>query len=239
VALRYSNDALAKRSLRIATLALIVLTAGCSGLERTPQPEAPETAPAHDSAVSGTPAPRATLSTEPRAGAPEREPRAGAPERVVGTSAPAAAQPSQAPNISKTESPSAKVSAAAPGASAPAAHAASKESPPDTAKQQATPPLDLALLETRLKETKAIGLMTKMALKNQVDDLLNQFRASYQGQPNPTRAQLRKSFDLLVVNVIALLHDGDPSLASAIVASRETIWGVLCDPTKFANLATI
>jgi len=37
------------------------------------------------------------------------------------------------------------------------------------------PTLDLASLETRLRETKPIGLLTKISL--QVDDLLKQFRA--------------------------------------------------------------
>ena len=103
------------------------------------------------------------------------------------------------------------------------------------AKQKAEPPLDLASLETRLKDTKAIGVLTKIALKNQVDDLLDQFRAFYQGRLKTTLAELRKSFDLLVLKVLSLLQDGDPSLASAIVASREAIWGILSDPVKFAN----
>jgi hypothetical protein len=100
------------------------------------------------------------------------------------------------------------------------------------------PPLDLASLETRLKETKAIGVMTKIALKNQVDDLLNQFRAFYAGKLKTTLAELRRPYDLLVLKVLSLLQDGDPSLAAAIVASREAIWGILSDPVKFAGFAS-
>jgi hypothetical protein len=33
-----------------------------------------------------------------------------------------------------------------------------------------------------------------------------------------------------------LLQDNDPSLAAAVVASREAIWGILSDPAKFATL---
>jgi hypothetical protein len=32
------------------------------------------------------------------------------------------------------------------------------------------------------------------------------------------------------------LQDSDPELASAIVASREAIWGILSDPKKFATI---
>jgi hypothetical protein len=100
------------------------------------------------------------------------------------------------------------------------------------------PPLDLASLETRLKDTKAIGVMTKIALKNQVDDLLNRFRGFYAGKVKTTLAELRKAYDLLVLKVLSLLQDGDPSLASAIASSREAIWGILSDPVKFANFAS-
>lgn len=96
--------------------------------------------------------------------------------------------------------------------------------------------MDLKALETELKETKAIGVMTKLSLKNQVDDLLSQFRAFYQGKLKTTLAELRRPFDLLVLKLLSLLQDSDPPLAAAIVASREAIWGILSDPAKFASL---
>ena len=98
------------------------------------------------------------------------------------------------------------------------------------------PPLDLKALETRLKETKAIGVFTKITLKNQVDDLLNQFRAYYQGQAKTTLTELRQSYNLLLLKVLSLLQNDDPELAHAIVTSREAIWGILADPAKFATL---
>jgi len=96
--------------------------------------------------------------------------------------------------------------------------------------------LDLEALKTRLKETKAIGLMTKLSLKNQVDDLLDEFRKHHSGNPTPTMAELRRSYDLLMMKVLSLLQDHDQRLASDIVSSRERIWGLLADPKKFAAL---
>ncbi|HEY2862244.1 MAG TPA: hypothetical protein VGK37_01315 [Casimicrobiaceae bacterium] len=98
------------------------------------------------------------------------------------------------------------------------------------------PTLDLKALETQLKQTKAIGVLTKLSLKNQVDDLLSQFRAFYQGKLRTTLGELRRPFDLLVLKLLSLLQDSDPTLAAAIVASREAIWGILSDPVKFASL---
>ncbi len=106
---------------------------------------------------------------------------------------------------------------------------------PDVAKPT-TPQLDLDSLKERLKDTHAIGVLTKITLKNQVDDLLDQFRAFYQGKLKTTLGELKRSFDLLVQKVLSLLQDSDPSLATAIVASRDAIWGILSDPAKFATI---
>lgn len=102
-------------------------------------------------------------------------------------------------------------------------------------KPAAPPTLDLASLETRLRATKAIGVFTKLSLKNQVGDLLDQFKTFHHGGA-PALTTLRQKYDLLLLKVLSLLQDDDASLASAIVASRESIWGVLVDPTKFAKL---
>ena len=97
-------------------------------------------------------------------------------------------------------------------------------------------PLALDTLEQRLKETPAIGVFTKLTLKNQVDDLLSLFRAYYEGRGGLTIPQLRQNYEQLLTKVLNLLKDGDPALAGSIVNSREAIWGVLTDPAKFAKL---
>ncbi len=100
----------------------------------------------------------------------------------------------------------------------------------------ATPALDLGSLEQRLRDTKAIGVFTKLSLKNQVDDLLARFRDFYNKKSSVTLAQLRQKYDLLLLKVLSVLQDGDPALASTISASREAIWGILADPQKFGKL---
>ena len=107
---------------------------------------------------------------------------------------------------------------------------------PLAAKTGAEAALDLKTLEEQLKHTKAIGFFTKITLKNQVDDLLDQFREYYEGRAKLTMKDLRRSYDLLMMKVLSLLQDADQTLASAIVSSREAIWGLLADPTSFATL---
>lgn len=100
----------------------------------------------------------------------------------------------------------------------------------------APPPLALTVLEQRLKDTSAIGVFTKLALKNQIDDLLTQFRARHEGSSKTPLSQLRQAYDNLLAKVHDLLKSGDPPLAAAIMNSREAIWLVLTDPARFAKL---
>lgn len=96
--------------------------------------------------------------------------------------------------------------------------------------------LDLPALELRLRETKAIGVFTKLTLKNQVDDLLQRFHLYHDGHGDVKLEQLRQSYDLLLLKVLSLLQDKDAALARAISASREAIWSILVDPKKFAAI---
>jgi hypothetical protein len=106
----------------------------------------------------------------------------------------------------------------------------------EAAAPPSVPALDLSALEHRLRDTRAIGLFTKLSLRNQVDDLLAQFRAFYQGGSQFTLGELREKYELLLMRVVSLLQDGDPALAGAVLASRAAIWAVLSDPKKFAAI---
>ena len=94
--------------------------------------------------------------------------------------------------------------------------------------------LDLNSLEQRLRDTSAIGIFTKLSLKNQVDDLLAEFKAYHLRRSQVTLAQLRQQYEGLLLKVVSLLQDADPSLAQAISSSREAIWAFLTDPKQFA-----
>ena len=79
-------------------------------------------------------------------------------------------------------------------------------------------------------------MFTKLALKNQVDDLLAQFRTFHQRADQAALATLRQQYDLLLLKVLTLLQDKDPALARDITTSREALWSLLADPAKFKNL---
>ena len=159
-----------------------------------------------------------------------------APQPAITSSPPVTSRPAPAatPKPSVTNrAPQAANKTTPPVAKAPAPIA---QAPKPAAPPSAAVTLDLNGLKQQLKETKAIGLFTKIALKNQVDDLLDQFRKYYQGKSQVDMMGLRRSYNLLLMKVLSLLQNKDDKLASAIASSREAIWGLLSDPKKFANL---
>jgi len=127
--------------------------------------------------------------------------------------------------------------AAPPKATAPVAPAKSAAPPsaPPVAAPPKPAPLDLTTLEQRLRGTGAIGTLTKLSLKNQVDDLIGRFKSFHAGQRPPTLNELRPAFELLLMKVLSLLQDGDKALANDINASREALWGVLTDRDKLST----
>jgi hypothetical protein len=94
--------------------------------------------------------------------------------------------------------------------------------------------LDFSSLVTRLRRTKAISLRTKVAVKHESDDLLEEFRAYHTQRGFTTLGDLRRSYDSLFHKLHSLLQDGDPPLARDIDRSRAAIWELLADPRKFS-----
>lgn len=168
-------------------------------------------APAADDASESSDDPEATANVElaPPSVSTAALPPA-APERpVVAPAAPATREPERAADL-----------LASSAASPPSAEA-----------------LDFTSLVTRLRKTKALNLRAKVAVKNESDTLLEQFRAYHAQHGTATLAELRRSYDSLFLKLHSLLEDTDPPLARDINRSRAAIWAILADPMKFGAAA--
>jgi hypothetical protein len=215
----------AARAARVLT-ALLAISALVGCVHQTASSPPPAATPANPGPSTGTPASSAAVTPAPAGPAASANPAPG----VASPPPPAPSTPVRANTGTATHAPVPKRPAPAPAA--PGSAAAS----PAPATSAAPPALDLASLEARLRDTHAIGVFTKLSLKNQVDDLLAQFRAFYAGQGGLTLAGLRHSYELLLMKVVTLLEDADPGLASAVSASREAIWAILSDRNRFNSL---
>ena len=234
---------------RTALALCCLLAAGCAAVKHAgPTEPVPSIPPATSSPVLGSreeiapeaapaaaeaPTPRATPAPAP-ATQPERPAQSAPAPRAAVSKAPATALPAT-PVAPARPPPKPPPKAAAVVAAAPAAapQVVPKAATAAAAPQPSAAPLDLKSLEARLRQTRAIGVLTKLSLKNQVDDLVGRFRAYHQQRGTGTLADLRRNYDMLLLKVLSLLQDSDPALARDIVKSRAAIWEILADPKKF------
>jgi len=220
---------------------LAIVLSGCAALSRKPAGDTAAPAPPQTQSSASSSAPQPSAPPSPpvhaSAGAAPRETQAPRATQSGGSNPAKDASSGDAPGQPKVPA------TLPPNAPKGATSDARKAKPPSTAVVKSpapdkpnTPALDLSSLEQRLKDTHAIGVFTKLSLKNQVDDLLAEFRAFHQSPTKTPPADLRHQYDLLMLKVLSLLQNGDPQLASVIASSREAIWGILVDPEKFSKI---
>lgn len=222
-----------------------------AGVEPEPiEPETAESAPApngqdsagtrarHDtepeSPDTGFPAPAAT-DTEPNPlvvanSAPAPNTVAGPGQRV---GVPAESLARDMATITEPE-PATPATVESPASAAPAVTDAPATGSGVPA--SAAPQLDLDGLETRLRKTKAIGMFTKLELKNQVEALLDDMQRYHEQRGSLSLEQLEDRFELLVMKLLLLLQDDDPQLHRAIADARPTLWTTLANPDQFASV---
>jgi type IV secretory pathway VirB10-like protein len=164
--------------------------------------------------------PRGTEATPP----PARQESAPTPE--AGAPIPPAAEPAPTPATRPaTPKPAPRPAPAESAAPAPEVAPGTQARPePEPAPGTAREPLDLDGLAQRLQQSHAIGVFTKLKLKNEFDDLLEDLRALREGRSGATLADLRERYDLLLMKVIALLDGRDTELSHDLLASRDEIW---------------
>ena len=96
--------------------------------------------------------------------------------------------------------------------------------------------LDVATLRVRLKDTPAIGPVAKLRLKSEIEGLVSDLAAFHAGRGTETLEDLHTRYRDLVLRVIALLKQGDASLAHDLTVSTDQLWATLADPGQFASL---
>lgn len=218
------------------------LAAGCAGVRHAPTTEPVPVGPPSasmavtEAAPEAATAPAVAAVSGPPATSPTIQPvRPVEPAPVAGAAVPKVpAKVVPVPMVAPPKPPPRPV-ADVPAVTVPAPRAIPKVAAVPAVSQFSPAPLDFKSLASRLRETRAIGVFTKLALKNEVDDLVDRLRAYHKRQGTATLAELRRNYDMLLLKVLSLLQDSDPPLARDIVKSRAAIWNILEDPRKFTE----
>jgi hypothetical protein len=223
----------AARSL-VAALVLLMSILGCAHLGKSPPPASttgstsrpPETGDApKDTSHPADNGSTQTGSASATGAKHDQSPSAGTSSKNEADNTP----------VAKSRSSSGGTAAGTKSPSPPKGGSASDKEQPGAA-ANGPPTLGLAEIEQRLRDTHAIGVFTKLSLKNQIDDLLGQLRAYHLKQTSVSLPQLRQRYDALLQKVIGLLQNGDAPLAKDISSSREAIWSLLSNSTTISQL---
>jgi hypothetical protein len=211
-----------------------LVAAGCG--EVTNEPTADAITTHGPAAAAHTPSAADDAATaEPAASAPVAELAGGTEDPI--DEPPVATGPEPAlPPVSPADVPPEASEPAVVASTAPATREfedAPGLFPSSVASRTSAETLDFSSLATRLRKTKALSLLTKVTVKNESEDLLEEFRAYHTQHGITTLADLRRSYDLLFHKLHSLLQDADPPLARDIDRSRAAIWELLADPRKF------
>jgi len=96
--------------------------------------------------------------------------------------------------------------------------------------------VDLRMLTGGLRETKAIGRMTKIRLGNDINKMLRRLERLHNNNSKFTLDQLEEQYHLLLMKIATLIHDDDLVLHQQLCNAWARIWFDLKDPDSFRQM---
>ena len=87
--------------------------------------------------------------------------------------------------------------------------------------------IDFETLEQQVKDTKAVGVMTKLKLSNDINKLLSDLKEYQAGNSPLTLEQHREQYDLLYMKIVTLVQEKDPKLYHELCNAWDPIWAEL------------
>ena len=94
----------------------------------------------------------------------------------------------------------------------------------------------LDALISGVTNTKAIGLMSKLSLKGDMEKFWKDLQATHEGASGTSLEELEERYHLLVSKLELAVKKKDPQLAMEIADFRNTLWANLKDEESFAAL---
>jgi hypothetical protein len=96
--------------------------------------------------------------------------------------------------------------------------------------------LDLQMLSAALRDTKAVGAMTKIRLKSDINKVLKRLENWHAGKTKFTLDELEEQYNLLLMKIATLINDRDQVLHQQICNSWVGLWLDLKDPDSFRKI---
>ncbi len=96
---------------------------------------------------------------------------------------------------------------------------------------------DLEALVDRISHSRALGFLTKLSLKLDIDGFLKMVQDYHdKGGAEESLEQLHERYEVMVHKLVVLLQDEDEELVESIENGRDKLWAMLADANKFAGI---
>lgn len=95
--------------------------------------------------------------------------------------------------------------------------------------------VDLEVLATGLKSSKAVGVIDKIRLKSGIDGLLKRMRDYHDGKRTYSLDELQEQYDVLLMKIASHLQDKDVIMHGQLCNAWEVLWLDLEDSDRFAE----
>lgn len=96
--------------------------------------------------------------------------------------------------------------------------------------------VDLRTLTAALRDTKAVGTMTKIRLRNDINRVLGRLERWHGNKSRFTLDQLEEQYHMLLMKIATLIHDDDLVLHQQLCNAWAGIWLDLKDPDRFRQV---
>lgn len=91
---------------------------------------------------------------------------------------------------------------------------------------------DLGALETKIRNTDAIDLFSKISLKYEISSLIDEMARAHETRNAAGFTGQRARFERLIDRTVVMLSKGDIVFAKEVEDSREALWRFLNSPEK-------
>ncbi len=98
---------------------------------------------------------------------------------------------------------------------------------------------DLGALETKIRDTDAIGLFSKISLRYEIWSLIDEMARLHEGKSTVRLDKQKQNFERLIDSAVVMLRQGDISLAEEVEGSRDAFWQILKSPEKLFAMVNL
>jgi hypothetical protein len=99
--------------------------------------------------------------------------------------------------------------------------------------------VDFEILEKEIRNTKAIGGLSKLKLSGDINKMVADLKKYHAGDSPLTLEQHREQYDLLYMKVVSQVQDKDPELFNKLCNAWDPLWAAMQDEDNLKKVSQV